>query len=79
LARRPTNILPAMTLLEALNAPRIHSAPGRIGDRMAGVTTRPFRSARAVVSSSMSWDFSMVFKRNVSGPQRAPTILGKLQ
>jgi magnesium chelatase family protein len=44
LARRLTTILPAMTLAEALETTRIHSAAGFTGDRTALVTTRPFRA-----------------------------------
>jgi magnesium chelatase family protein len=41
LGRRLTTILPAMTLAEALETPRIHRVAGLTGDRTAFVTTRP--------------------------------------
>jgi len=44
LARRLTTILPAMTLAEALDTPRIYRVAGRTGARTAFVTTRPFRA-----------------------------------
>jgi predicted ATPase with chaperone activity len=40
LARRLTTILPAMTLLEAIETTRIHRVAGLTGDRPAFVTTR---------------------------------------
>jgi magnesium chelatase family protein len=42
LARRPTTILPAMSLAEAIETTRIHSVAGLTGDGTAWVTTRPF-------------------------------------
>jgi magnesium chelatase family protein len=44
LARRLTTILPAMTLPEAIDTTRIHRVAGLTGDRLAWVTTRPFRA-----------------------------------
>jgi magnesium chelatase family protein len=44
LARRPTTILPAMTLAEALDTTRIHSVAGLTGDRMALIMTLPCRA-----------------------------------
>jgi magnesium chelatase family protein len=44
LARRLTPILPAMTLVEAIETTRIHSVAGLTGDRTALVTTRSFRA-----------------------------------
>jgi Magnesium chelatase, subunit ChlI len=44
LARRLTTLRPAMTLAEALETTRIHSVAGLTGDRIALVTTRPFRA-----------------------------------
>jgi hypothetical protein len=40
LARRRTAILPAMTLAEAVDTPRIHRIAGLTIDRIACVTTR---------------------------------------
>jgi hypothetical protein len=45
LARRLTTILPAMTLVEALETTRIHRVAGRTGDCTAFITIRPFRAA----------------------------------
>jgi magnesium chelatase family protein len=53
LARRLTTILPAMTLAEAIETPRIHSVAGLTGDRTAWVTTRPCRAPR-IIRSRMS-------------------------
>ena len=50
LARRLTTILPAMTLAEAIETTRIHSVAGLTGDRMAWVTTRPFRAPHHTIS-----------------------------
>jgi magnesium chelatase family protein len=50
LARRLTTILPAMTLPEAIETTRIHSAAGLTGDRLAWVTTRPFRAPHHTIS-----------------------------
>jgi magnesium chelatase family protein len=50
LARRLTTILPAMTLPEALETTRIHSVAGLTGDRLAWVTTRPFRAPHHTIS-----------------------------
>jgi magnesium chelatase family protein len=50
LARRRTTILPAMTLPEALDTTRIHRVAGRTGDRLAWVTTRPFRAPHHTIS-----------------------------
>jgi magnesium chelatase family protein len=44
LARRLTTTLPAMTLAEAIETPRIHSVAGLTGDRTALVTPRLDRS-----------------------------------
>jgi hypothetical protein len=44
LARRRTTILPAMTLAEALDTPRIPRVAGRTGRRTAFVTTWPCRA-----------------------------------
>jgi magnesium chelatase family protein len=52
LARRLTTILPAMTLAEALETTRIHSVAGLTGDRMALVTTRPFRAPYQTTSDT---------------------------
>src|SRR5919198_816976 len=50
LARRLTTILPAMTMAEAIETTRIHSAAGLTGDRTALVTTRPFRAPHHTIS-----------------------------
>jgi hypothetical protein len=50
LARRLTTILLAMTLAEAIETTRIHSVAGLTGDRMASVTTRPFRALYHTIS-----------------------------
>jgi magnesium chelatase family protein len=50
LARRLTNILPAMTLAKAIETTRIHRVAGLTGDRMAWVTTRPFRAPHHTIS-----------------------------
>jgi predicted ATPase with chaperone activity len=51
LARRPTTILPALNLAEALETMCIHSLASLTGDRTALVTTRPVRSLRHAI-----WD-----------------------
>ena len=50
LARRLTALLPAMTPPEALDTTRIHRVAGRTGDRLAWVTTRPFRAPHHTIS-----------------------------
>jgi magnesium chelatase family protein len=50
LARRLTTILPDMTLPEAIETTRIHSVAGLTGDRIAVVTTRPFRAPHHTIS-----------------------------
>jgi hypothetical protein len=55
LAQRLTTILPAMTLAEALETTRIHSAAGLSGDRTALVTSRP---RRAPLIRSRMWGWS---------------------
>jgi predicted ATPase with chaperone activity len=50
LARRLTTILPAMTLVEAIETTRIHRVAGLTGDRTALVTTRPFRARHHTIS-----------------------------
>jgi magnesium chelatase family protein len=52
LARRLTTILPAMTLVEAIETTRIHSVAGLTGDRTALVTTRPFRALHHTISDA---------------------------
>jgi magnesium chelatase family protein len=52
LARRLTTILPAMTLAEAIETTRIHRVAGLTGDRMALVTTRPFRAPHHTISDA---------------------------
>jgi magnesium chelatase family protein len=42
--RRLTTILPAMSLVEAIETTRIHRVAGLTGDRMALVTARPCRA-----------------------------------
>jgi magnesium chelatase family protein len=50
LARRLTTILPAMTLVEALETTRVHRVAGLTGDRMALVTTCPCRAPQHMIS-----------------------------
>jgi magnesium chelatase family protein len=50
LARRLTTILPAMTLPEALDTTRLPRVAGFTGDRLAWVTTRPFRTPHHTIS-----------------------------
>jgi hypothetical protein len=52
LARRLTTILPAMTLAEAIETKRIHSAAGLTGDRTAWVTTRLCRAPHHAISDA---------------------------
>jgi magnesium chelatase family protein len=52
LARRPTTILPAMSLAEAIETTRIHSVAGLTGDGTAWVTTRPFRAPHQTISDA---------------------------
>jgi magnesium chelatase family protein len=52
LARRLATLLPAMTLAEAIETPRIHRVAGLTGDRTAVVTTRPFRSPPQTISDA---------------------------
>jgi hypothetical protein len=50
LARRPTTILPAMRLAEAIETPHIHRVAGHTGARTAVVTTRPSRATPHTIS-----------------------------
>jgi magnesium chelatase family protein len=50
LAHRLTTILPAMTLLEAIETTRIHRVAGLTGRRTAVVTTRPCRAPHHTIS-----------------------------
>jgi len=50
LVRRPTTILPAMTLAEAIETRRIHRVAGLTGARTALVTSRPFRAPPQTIS-----------------------------
>jgi magnesium chelatase family protein len=50
LRRRLTPILPAKLVPEALETAGIHGIVGRIGDRTALVTTRPFRAPHYTIS-----------------------------
>ena len=50
LARRLTTILPAMSLVEALETTRIHSVAGLTDGRAALVTSRPFRAPHQTLS-----------------------------
>jgi predicted ATPase with chaperone activity len=52
LARRLTTILPAMTLAEAIETKRIHSAAGLTSDRTAWVTTRLCRAPHHAISDA---------------------------
>ena len=52
LARRLTTILPAMTLVEAIETTRIHRVAGLTGDRTALATTRPFRAPHYTISDA---------------------------
>jgi magnesium chelatase family protein len=51
LARRLTTLLPALAFAEALEATRIHSAAGLLGDRPM-IAERPFRAPHHTVSSA---------------------------
>jgi magnesium chelatase family protein len=50
LARRLATILPAMSLAEALETTRIHSAAGLMSGRTSLVTMRPFRAPHHTIS-----------------------------
>jgi magnesium chelatase family protein len=50
MARRPTSILPAMTLADALETTRIPRVAGLTGARTALVTTRPCRAPHHTIS-----------------------------
>ncbi|MGH8066971.1 MAG: ATP-binding protein, partial [Candidatus Entotheonellia bacterium] len=50
LPTRLNNILPALTLPEALKTTRIHRVAGLTGGRTACVTTRPFRAPHHMIS-----------------------------
>jgi len=52
LAHRLTTILPAMTLVEAIDTTRIHRVAGLTGDRAAFVTTWPFRAPHHPISAA---------------------------
>jgi len=52
LARRLTTLLPALTLVEAIETTRIHRVAGRTGDRTALVTIRSFRAPHQTVSDA---------------------------
>jgi Magnesium chelatase, subunit ChlI len=52
LARRPTSILPAMTLAEAIETTRIYRVAGLTGDRTALVTTRSCRAPHHPISDA---------------------------
>jgi hypothetical protein len=51
-ARRPTTILPEMTMAEAIATTHIHSVAGLTGDRTALVTTRPCRAPDHTISEA---------------------------
>jgi magnesium chelatase family protein len=50
LARRLTTILPAMTLAEALETPRLHRTPNLTGARTAAVTAHLCRAPPQTIS-----------------------------
>jgi magnesium chelatase family protein len=50
LARRLTTMLPAMSLVEAVETTCLHHVAGLIGDRTALVTTRPCRAPHHTIS-----------------------------
>jgi magnesium chelatase family protein len=52
LARRLPGLLPAMTMQECLEATRIHGAAGRLDEREAVVTRRPFRAPHHTASTA---------------------------
>jgi Magnesium chelatase, subunit ChlI len=52
LARRLTTMLPAMTLAEAIETTRMHRVAGFTSDRIAFVTTRPFRAPHHTISNA---------------------------
>lgn len=52
LAKRLPSILPPLTLQEALETTKIHSVAGKLGNRAALISTRPFRSPHHTISDA---------------------------
>ena len=52
LARRLTTMLPAMSLVEAVETTCLHRVAGLTGARTALVTTRPFRAPHHTISDA---------------------------
>ena len=52
LARRLTTMLPAMSLVEAVETTCLHRVAGLTGDRTALVTTRPCRAPHHTISDA---------------------------
>ncbi|RAK66663.1 YifB family Mg chelatase-like AAA ATPase [Hymenobacter edaphi] len=50
LAKRLPSILPALTMLEALEATKIHSVAGKLGTNASLLNTRPFRAPHHTIS-----------------------------
>jgi len=50
LAKRLPSILPALTMLEALETTKIHSVAGKLGTNASLLNTRPFRSPHHTIS-----------------------------
>lgn len=50
LAKRLPSILPALTMLEALEATKIHSVAGKLGANSSLLNTRPFRAPHHTIS-----------------------------
>jgi predicted ATPase with chaperone activity len=70
LARRLTTILPAMTLAEAIETPRIHRVAGLTGDRTTLVMTRPCRAPHHTISDvGLIGGTGADATRGVAGPQ----------
>jgi magnesium chelatase family protein len=76
LARRLTTSLPAMTLAEAIDTTRMHRVAGLTGltgDRMAVVTTRPFRAPHHTISDAgLIGGGQPTARRRVAGAPRHP-------
>ncbi len=52
LAKRLPSILPPLTLHEALETTKIHSVAGKLGNKAALISTRPFRSPHHTISDA---------------------------
>ena len=52
MAKRLPTILPPLSLAESLETTQIHSVAGKIGDRQALISTRPFRAPHHTISQT---------------------------